>query len=63
LNENVSFEEYINDMSKLDTQGDNATLIAAAQYYKLNMINLATNNFFKDIELSDYSALLEEDKI
>jgi hypothetical protein len=33
------------------------------QYYKLNMINLATNNFFKDIELSDYSALLEEDKI
>jgi hypothetical protein len=32
------------------------------QYYKLNMINLTTNNFFKDIELSEYSALLEEDK-
>jgi hypothetical protein len=25
------------------------------QYYKLNIINLATNNFFKDIELSEYS--------
>jgi len=33
------------------------------QYYKLNMINLATNNFFKDIELSDYSTLLEEGRI
>lgn len=33
------------------------------QYYKLNMINLATNNFFKDIELSDYSTLLEEHKM
>jgi hypothetical protein len=32
------------------------------QYYKLNMINLATNNFFKDIDLSDYSTLLEEGK-
>ena len=30
------------------------------QYYKLNMINLATNNFFKDIDLSDYSTLLEQ---
>jgi hypothetical protein len=33
------------------------------QYYKLNMINLATNNFFTDIELSDYPKLVEEDKI
>ena len=33
------------------------------QYYKLNMINLATNNFFTDIELSDYPKLLEEGKI
>jgi len=33
------------------------------QYYKLNMINLATNNFFKDIEISDYSTLLEEGRI
>jgi hypothetical protein len=32
------------------------------QYYKLNMINLATNNFFKDIELSDYENLFEENK-
>jgi hypothetical protein len=33
------------------------------QYYKLNMINLATNIFFTDIELSDYPKLLEEGKI
>jgi len=33
------------------------------QYYKLNMINLSTNNFFTDIELSDYPKLLEEGKI
>jgi hypothetical protein len=33
------------------------------QYYKLNMINLATNNFFIDIDLSDYLTLLEEGKI
>jgi hypothetical protein len=33
------------------------------QYYKLNMINLVTNNFFTDIELSDYPKLLEEGKI
>ena len=33
------------------------------QYYKLNMINLATNNYFTDIELSDYPKLLEEGKI
>lgn len=32
-------------------------------YYKLNMINLETNKFFKDIELNDYPKLLEEDKI
>lgn len=33
------------------------------QYYKLNMINLATNNFFKDIELSNYPTLSEESNI
>jgi hypothetical protein len=33
------------------------------QYYKLNMINLDTNKFFIDIELSDYSESVEEDKI
>jgi hypothetical protein len=33
------------------------------QYYKLNMINLATNNYFTDIELSDFPKLVEEDKI
>ena len=32
-------------------------------YYKLEMINLATNNFFIDIELSDYPKLVEEGKI
>lgn len=37
LNENVLFEEYIQEMSKVDTQGDNITLIAASQYYKLNI--------------------------
>jgi len=33
------------------------------QYYKLNMINLATNKFFIDIELTEYPKLLEEGKI
>jgi hypothetical protein len=33
------------------------------QYYKLNMVNLATNNYFTDIELSDYPKLLDEGKI
>ena len=33
------------------------------QYYKLNITNLATNNYFTDIELSDYPKLLEEGKI
>ena len=33
------------------------------EYYKLNMTNLATNNFFTDIELSDYPKLLEQGKI
>lgn len=33
------------------------------QYYKLNMLNLQTNKFFTDIELSDYPKLVEEDKI
>lgn len=32
-------------------------------YYKLNITNLATNNYFTDIELSDYPKLLEEAKI
>lgn len=32
-------------------------------YYKLTITNLATNNFFTDIELSDYPKLLEEGKI
>lgn len=45
LNENVSFEDYINNMSKVDTQGDNTTLIAAAQYYQLNI------NFNDDIHI------------
>jgi len=33
------------------------------QYYKSNMLNLATNNFFTDIELSDFPRLVEEGKI
>jgi translation initiation factor 4E len=37
LNEEQSFEEYIEKMSKLDVCGDNITLIAASQYYKLNI--------------------------
>jgi hypothetical protein len=32
-------------------------------YYKLNITNLATNNYFTDIELSDFPKLLEEGKI
>lgn len=37
LNENVSFEDYINKMSSTDVQGDNTALIAAAQCYQLNI--------------------------
>jgi hypothetical protein len=33
------------------------------QYFKLNMLNLATNKFFTDIELSDFPKLVEEGKI
>jgi hypothetical protein len=33
------------------------------QYFKLNITNLATNKFFSDIELSDFSKVFEEDKI
>jgi len=32
-------------------------------YYKLNITNLATNNYFTDIELSDFPKLLDEGKI
>jgi hypothetical protein len=32
-------------------------------YYKLTMINLMTNNFFTDIELSDFPKLMNENKI
>jgi hypothetical protein len=34
-----------------------------APYYKENMINLLTNKFFTDIELSDFPKLVEEGKI
>jgi len=33
------------------------------QYFKINMLNVETNKFFKDIELSDFSKLVEEGKI
>jgi hypothetical protein len=32
-------------------------------YYKTNILNLATNKFFTDIELSDFPQLLKEGKI
>jgi hypothetical protein len=32
-------------------------------YYKLNMINISTNKFFTDIELSDFPKLIKEGKI
>jgi hypothetical protein len=32
-------------------------------YYKLNMVNLMTNKFFTDIELSDFPKLMNENKI
>jgi len=32
-------------------------------YFKSNMLSLATNNFFTDIELSDFPRLLAEGKI
>jgi hypothetical protein len=33
------------------------------QYYKLNILNLDTNKYFTDIELSDFPKLVEEGKI
>ena len=33
------------------------------QYFKINMLNLQTNNFFTDIELSDFPQLVNEGKI
>ena len=33
------------------------------QYFKINILNLQTNNFFTDIELSDFQQLLNEGKI
>jgi len=33
------------------------------QYYKLNMINLETNKYFTDIELSDFPSLIEQGKL
>jgi hypothetical protein len=33
------------------------------EFYKLNMLNLSTNNFFTDIELSDFTQLVKEGKI
>jgi len=33
------------------------------QYYKLNMLNLTTNKFFTDIELSDFTQMVQEGKI
>lgn len=32
-------------------------------YYKINMVNLITNNYFTDIEKSDFPKMLEEGKI
>jgi translation initiation factor 4E len=37
LNEEESFDKYIEKMSTLDVRGDNITLIAASQYYNLNI--------------------------
>jgi len=33
------------------------------EHFKTNMLSLATNNFFTDIELSDFPRMLLEDKI
>jgi len=33
------------------------------EYYKKNMLNLMTNNYFTDIELSDFSNMVREGKI
>ena len=49
LNEEESFEEYIDKISTLDVPGDNITLIAASQYYKLNIcINDEINILIKE---------------
>lgn len=34
-----------------------------APYFKQNMVNILTNKFFNDIELTDYSKCVEEEKI
>jgi translation initiation factor 4E len=54
LNENISFEEYITKMSNVNVQGDNTTLIAAAQYYQLNInVNNDIVILVKDDETPD----------
>jgi translation initiation factor 4E len=54
LNENDSFDEYINKMSQINTPGDNITLIAASQYYQLNIcVNDEINIIIKDNEKID----------
>lgn len=37
LNEDDKFEDYINRISQIDIPGDNITLVAASQFYKLNI--------------------------
>jgi|LakMenEpi03Aug12_release.lakeMendotaPanAssembly.Ray.scaffolds.fasta_scaffold307656_2 translation initiation factor 4E len=61
LNEEESFEEYIDKMSKLDVPGDNITLIAASQYYKLNIcVNDEVNILIKEKEEKGWKDYEEE---
>jgi translation initiation factor 4E len=59
LNEEESFEEYIEKMSKLDVCGDNITLIAASQFYKLNIcVNNEIQIVINDNEHDDIDLFL-----
>ena len=42
---------------------DYAIGINLAPYFKQNMVNILTNKFFTDIELSDYPTLIEQGKL
>jgi hypothetical protein len=51
------------DLIEKEYLEDYAIGLNLSPYFKENMINLLTNKFFTDIELSDYPRLIEEGKL
>lgn len=62
LNGKETFDEYIQNISKLDTRGDNITLIAASQYYKLNIsINDKTHITIGDHDIDLFLKTIDDE--